>query len=234
MRIAILCVSFTALLAACGEPAAPAAPDASRPPPAPTDPATPGQASVAPAPGEQGGTDDWREVVTAEDASRIDRLDEAWRQARAEADERGFGDQIAALGPLADPDAGQAGRLQPPPGDYRCRTFLIGSPDGRGLGFIPYGWFRCSVELTPGGDLILTKTTGSQRPRGLLYPDGDRRLVFVGATALGSDETAYPAYGQTPGRDQVGVLERIGPQRWRLVLPWPRQDAKLRIMEIVR
>lgn len=234
MRLTVLAVSLAALVAACTEPApAPQTPAPAEP--APSDPAAPApDQPTPPAPGEQGGTDDWRTIVNAEDASRIGRLDQAWRLARAEAEEKGFADQVEALGPLVDPNAGQAGRLQPAPGSYRCRTIHMGSNSPGGLGFIPYGWFRCSVELTPGGDLILTKTTGSQRVRGLLYPDGDRRLVFVGAAAWGSDETGYPAYGQMPERDQVGVFERIGAERWRLVLPWPKQDAKLKIMELTR
>ena len=44
----------------------------------------------------------------------------------------------------------------------------------------------------------------------------------------------FPRYGQTRERDQVGVLERIGDQRWRLALPWPKQEAKLELLEIVR
>ena len=230
MRLTVLAVSLAAL-AACTEPAP--GPKAPGDAPAPAEPA-PAQTPATPVPGEQGGTDDWRKVVDAEDAGRIGRLDQAWRMARADAEEAGFADQVEALGPLVDPNAGQAGRLQPAPGAYRCRTFHMGSNSPGGLAFIPYGWFRCSVELTPGGDLILTKTTGSQRVRGLLYPDGDRRLVFVGAAAWGSDETGYPAYGQMPERNQVGVFERIGADRWRLVLPWPKQDAKLKIMEITR
>ena len=240
MRLTVLAVSFAALAAACSEPAVTPDPSGETPAPAPADPApvgptapAPGQPPAGPAPGEQGGTDDWRTVANAGDASRIGRLDQAWRMARAEAEDRGFAAQVEALGPLVDPNAGQAGRLQPAPGNYRCRTFHMGSNSPGGLAFIPYGWFRCSIELTPGGDLILTKTTGSQRVRGLLYPDTDRRLVFVGAAAWGSDETGYPTYGQMPERDQVGVFERVGSERWRLVLPWPKQDAKLKIMEIV-
>lgn len=238
MRLTVLAVSLAALAAACTQPAPEAPGEAPAPAtdsPAPADPAVPVPTPpVSPAPGEQGGADDWRKVVNAEDASRIGRLDQAWRMARADAEEAGFADQVEALGPLVDPNAGQAGRLQPAPGSYRCRTFHMGSNSPGGLAYIPYGWFRCSVELTPGGDLILTKTTGSQRVRGLLYPDSERRLVFVGAAAWGSDETGYPAYGQMPERDQVGVFERIGSDRWRLVLPWPKQDAKLKIMEIAR
>jgi len=189
-------------------------------------------APPAPPAGEQGGAGDWREIVTTADASRLGRLDQAWRLARAEAEEAGFAAQVEALGPLVDPNAGLVGRLQPAPGAYRCRSIKLGSNRPGGLGYLEYPFFRCTIELTPGGDLILTKTTGSQRTRGLLYPDTDRRLVFVGAQAWGSEETGYPAYGQRPERDQIGVLERIGSDRWRLVLPWPKQDSKLEILEL--
>jgi len=196
-----------------------------------TGPAAP---AASAADGAKGGGDDWRKVVSAADASNLARLDQAWRMARDEAEERGYASQVEALGPLVDPNAGQAGRLQPPPGAYRCRTIKLGSKGDVGLGYVDYPWFRCTVELMPGGDLVLTKVSGSQRTRGLLYPDSDRRLVFVGAQAWGLDEQGYPAYGQQPIRDQVGVLERIGNSRWRLAVPWPRVESKLEILELRR
>ncbi|HYD28609.1 DUF4893 domain-containing protein [Brevundimonas sp.] len=230
-------VSLAVLLAACGPdpetgPADPGAgPGEGAPPPAAAEaaPAEP----AGPAPGEQGGGADWRQVASTADASALGRLDQAWRLARAEAEDAGFATQVEALGPLVDPNAGQTGRLQPPPGAYRCRTIKLGANSPGGLAWVAYPFFRCTVELTPGGDLVLTKATGSQRSRGLLYPDTDRRLVFIGAQAWGSDETGYPAYGQMPERDQIGVFERIGPERWRLVIPWPKQEAKLEILELV-
>ena len=239
MRTFAAVASLAALLAACGDPdrtdAPPAPGDRADPPSAGApDPAPPGPAPVPPAEGGQGGAADWHDVASSADASRLGRLDQAWRLGRAEAEDRGFADQVEALGVLVDPNAAQAGRLQPPPGAYRCRSIKLGSNGPGGLGYLEYPFFRCTIELTPGGDLVLTKLTGSQRTRGLLYPDTDRRLVFVGAQAWGSDETGYPAYGQTPERDQIGVLERIGSDRWRLVLPWPKQDSKLEILELVR
>ncbi|RZJ88288.1 MAG: DUF4893 domain-containing protein, partial [Brevundimonas sp.] len=160
----------------------------------------------------------------------------AWRLARAQAEDAGFAAQVEALGPLVDPNAALPGRLQPPPGAYRCRTIKLGTMSDRGAGpaYVEYPWFRCTVELSPGGDLVLTKTTGSQRTRGLLYPHNDRQLVFIGAQAWGADETSYPAYGAQAERDQIGVLERIGDRRWRLALPWPKQEAKLELLELVR
>lgn len=228
MRTPAAVAALAALLAACEPGAAPPVED--RTAPSPTAPAAP-EPPLRAAPQAFA---DWHDVASSADASRLGRLDQAWRMARAEAEERGFSRQVEALGPLVDPNAGQAGRLQPPPGDYRCRPIKLGSGSPGGPGYLEYPFFRCSIELTPGGDLILTRTSGSQRMRGLLYPDTDRRLVFVGAQAWGSQETGYPAYGQMPGRDQIGVLERIGSDRWRLVLPWPKQESKLEILELVR
>ena len=238
MRTLIAVASVAALLAACGDNPTPA-PDAPAPETAAVDPAPVGEPASAPdaappAQGEQGGTSDWRQVASTVDAGNLGRLDQAWRLGRAEAEDRGFASQVEALGPLVDPNAGLTGRLQPGPGTYRCRTIKLGSRAEGGLAYVAYPFFRCTVELTPGGDLILTKTTGSQRTRGLLYPDTDNRLVFIGAQAWGMDETGFPAYGAQPERDQVGVFERIGSERWRMVVPWPRVESKLEILELVR
>ena len=182
---------------------------------------------------EQGGTEAWRAVASAEDENRVARLGDAWKEALREANNQ-HGAVIDAQGMLLVEKAGLAGNLQPPPGTYRCRTLKVGSISGDGLAYVEYPFFKCTVELTPGGDLILTKTTGSQRTRGLLYPDGDKRLVFIGAQAWGADEKGYPTYGQMPERDQIGVFERVGNDRWRLVLPWPKQEAKLEVLELRR
>jgi len=227
------------ILAACSPGSEPA-----KSPEAPTTPATPAEpagppnadptATATPGGGLQGGTDQWKTVASADDQDRVARLDEAWKKALREANHE-FGAQIAPFGMLSVPDAALAAPpLQPPPGKYRCRTVKIGSMDGEGLKYVAYPWFTCMVELTPGGDLILTKTTGSQRTRGLLYPDSDnpKRLIYVGAQAWGDTETIFPAYGEKPERDQVGVVERIGTGRWRMVVPWPRQESKLDILEI--
>jgi hypothetical protein len=196
-----------------------------------TTPETPVPAPV-PSEGEQGGTDQWRKVASADDADRLSRLDAAWRQALKEADVK-FGAQIDAQGMLLVQKAGLAGpNLQPGPGTYRCRTLKVGSMSGDGLAYVEYPFFKCTVEITPGGDLILTKVGGSQRTRGLLYPGNDQRLVYLGAQAWGADEKGYPTYGQMPERDQIGVLERIGETRWRLALPFPKQEAKLEILDI--
>lgn len=169
---------------------------------------------------------DWRQDATQADASRLARLDAAWREALDEArqaDRNG----VRALGALLDPKASLT-RPEPTPGSYRCRTVKLGSLSG----FTPYGWFRCRVELTPGGDLRLAKTTGSQRPSGHLYPQSRKRLVFLGAVAWGDEGPGR--YGRDPERDQIGAFERIGHNRYRLLLPWPKQESKLDIIELRR
>jgi hypothetical protein len=114
-RLVMPAILLVALLSGCERNPAPSTSD---PGTIPSDGVTPppADAPAAPAPAEQGGTDDWRKLVSAADASALGRLDQAWRLARAEAEDAGFADQVEALGPLVDPNAGQAGRLQPAPG----------------------------------------------------------------------------------------------------------------------
>lgn len=175
---------------------------------------------------------DWRADAKRADVRRLERLDEAWAQALAEARRDGHGRELRALGALADPRVSLA-RPQPAPGTYRCRTIKLGSQGAAGLSYVAYGWFRCRVELTPGGDLILEKTTGSQRQAGNLYPDASKRLVFLGAVAWGTGE-GRAQYGRSPERDQVGVFERVGANQYRLAMPWPQQESKLDILELRR
>ena len=176
--------------------------------------------------------EDWRATASPADASTLGRLDQAWRLARAEAEEAGFARQVEALGPLVDPNAGLAGNLQPAPGSYRCRTLGLGARAAGDPAHVETPWGRCTVELTPGGDLWLTRESAPGRYRGRLFPDTDRRLVFLGAMA-GEDGSDFPEYGTVRLRDRIGVFERVAPARWRLVVPWPRQGAKLEILELI-
>lgn len=174
---------------------------------------------------------DWRGIVTASDRDRYSRLDAAWDLALQQARrQRGSGD-LASTGDLIDPDAARPS-VAPPPGDYRCRTVKLGSQGGEdGLGYVVYGWFDCRIEQTPNG-LKFVKTTGSQRPAGLLFPENDRRMVLLGSMALASEPPAN-SYGQRPDRDLIAALERIGEARWRLVVPWPQYESNLDLIELV-
>jgi hypothetical protein len=78
----------------------------------------------------------------------------------------------------------------------------------------------------------LYKVSGAQRPVGLLFPESQARAVFLGTMVLG-DETKPLSYGQDSNRDMAGYIERIGDKRWRLVLPYPRFESLLDVVEIV-
>jgi hypothetical protein len=173
---------------------------------------------------------DWRRDATRQDNDRVDRLAGAWTSA-LKAAKRSNGAEVRSLGVLADPKAGLE-NPEPAPGLYRCRTIKLGDKAGFGLPYVAYGWFRCHIELSSGGDLTLRKLTGSQRTSGHLYPMNRKRLAYLGAEAWGDGEGPL-AYGENPERDQAGVFDRIGPQRYRLVLPWPKYESELDIIELV-
>jgi len=171
-------------------------------------------------------------VPTRADTERLARLDHAWRDGRADAVNGGAGDELRRLGPVADPRANLT-RPQPTPGRYQCRTIELGAASDDMLPYVAYGWFKCQVTLTPGGDLILRKTTGSQRQTGLICPDDTRKARFVGVLALG-EEVRTPRYGADPERDLVGEVRRVGEDRWRIAFPWPVYESKLDILELRR
>ncbi|MBU1376647.1 MAG: DUF4893 domain-containing protein [Alphaproteobacteria bacterium] len=171
-------------------------------------------------------------VPTRADTERLSRLDQAWRDGRAEAIRSGSGAQLRALGPAADPRV-NLNRPQPTPGRYQCRTIKLGAASEGMLPYIAYGWFKCQVALTPGGDLIVRKTTGSQRPVGLVCPDDRDKARFVGVLELG-DEVRTPRYGADADRDLIGEVRRIGDDRWRIAFPWPAYESKLDILEMRR
>ncbi|MGV9008339.1 DUF4893 domain-containing protein [Brevundimonas sp.] len=208
-----LAVAATAL-AACATPAPPVPP-------------------VPPLPGQTAETTlrDWRGIVTRADRERFDRRDAAWRDALRQARSLSGSGDLASTGALIDPDA-SIDDVTPPVGNYRCRTVKLGSQGGdEGLGYVVYGWFACRIEDTPNG-LKFIKRTGSQRPSGLLFPESDGQMVFLGSMALGTEPGAS-SYGQALDRDMLGILERIGPARWRLVIPWPTVESKLDLIELV-
>ena len=212
MRLFVRLASFAALSAAAACATTP-------PPPAP--PPAPGAAVLM----------DWRGVISSTDRDRYQRRQAAWDLALQQARrQKGSGD-LNSLGDLIRPDADRPG-VTPPPGDYRCRTVKLGSQGGEdGLGYVVYGWFACRIEQTPQG-LRFTKLTGSQRPVGLIFPDNLKRQIFLGTLVLG-DEAMALSYGTDRMRDMAGLVERIGDNRWRLVLPAPAYESLLDVIELV-
>jgi hypothetical protein len=171
---------------------------------------------------------EWEGLVEDRDVSRLDQIDTLWSEVLSEARKRGHGKRLSAEGPLLDPQAALP-RPAPTPGTYRCRTIKF-DPAGERGGWRSYKPFYCYVGVDD-NRLTLTKQTGSERPSGYLYDDGDR-LVFLGSIATGEDEPSLP-YGASPDQDAVGVLERVANFRYRLVLPLAPGGSRLTVLELV-
>jgi hypothetical protein len=185
--------------------------------------------AVHAAPVAQNDAELWRNVATAADEDRLARTQAAWSQGLAEARKHSSAD-VAAEGALLRPNAALP-RPAPTPGSYNCRMIRLGATTAKAPAFEKFKPFFCYVEVE--GDLLtIVKQTGSQRPAGRLWEDGDRdRLIFLGTLAL-ADEEQPLAYGESPRRDMAGVFERIAPFRWRLVIPWPQSPSKLDVFEL--
>jgi hypothetical protein len=174
--------------------------------------------------------DVWQHIASEADAERIAQIGSAWSAALGEARSRGSRDEIRREGVLLKPDAALA-RPAPTPGSYSCRLVELGATPKRKAAFERFKPFICYVEVE-GELLTIVKQTGSQRPAGWLWEDDiASRLVYLGSLALG-DEEQPKAYGEDPSRDMAGVVERIAPFVWRLVIPNPRNLAKLDVFEL--
>ena len=191
---------------------------------APAAPATTQEEVVPPRAGS-----DWRQVATEFDRDRVRHWRDAWTDALAQAN-RTNAAAIAAGGSLFEPDTALPG-AQPPPGNYACRTVKLGRPRlGGTLDYVEYPAFRCRVS-EGAGRLHFTKLTGSQRPVGTIFPDNGRRMIFLGTLMLG-DEARALRYGRDEERNLIGVLERVGDARWRLVFPRPHYESLLDVIEL--
>ena len=171
----------------------------------------------------------WQSVLRPEDTVRLERVAEAWERGLTEARRAGFGRRLAAEGDLLDPDAAQP-RGELPPGSYRCRILRLGGSGRRA--FAAQGPHFCHVGVE-GPLLSFTQQTGAPRPGGYLYDAGDDRLVFAGAAA-GRREAVPPPYGVDPQRDVVGIIERVGSHRYRMIVPFPAGErSSLIVYELI-
>ncbi len=182
---------------------------------------------------EEGIPTDWRRVARPADQTQLDAMPALWSVALTEA-ARPDSRTVAQEGDLLRADAALP-RPLPTPGLYRCRTIRLGVPAGaasaKQRGFARFKPFDCVVsdEKT---SLGFTKVSGSHRPGGYLWPDGDKRMIFLGGTAERDGEGAS-AYGDDVVRNRAGVFERIGEFRWRLTLLGQPPVARLEVIELV-
>lgn len=173
---------------------------------------------------------DWRKVATAADKARLTRTRPALLAALASATRDGEGEAIAQEGQLLLADAG-LDRPAIPAGAYQCRMIRLGRNGAYSKAFAVRTPVPCSFA-DKGGRMRFALTGINQRANGDIFPGNERRQIFLGTLALG-DETRSMDYGRDGARDMAGTLERIGERRWRLLLPEPRFDSLMDVIEIV-
>lgn len=180
--------------------------------------------SVIPSP-----TRDWRGVATAADRERLREWRTAFSAALTKARAGGHGAEITREGVLLDPDSAIGG-VPIPNGRYKCRVIKLGAKSEGMLDYVAYPAFNCRIRQER--DLQgFAKMSGSQRHIGLIFPGDPMRQVLLGTLVLG-DETRAMQYGRDADRDVAGYVDRIGPNRWRLILPYPRFETLTDVLEL--
>ena len=175
-------------------------------------------------------TSAYRQVIHDDDRVRLRDWRTSFTNALASANSTGHAAEIEREGALLNPDAAMT-RPALPNGMYRCRVIKLGARQPENLTFVSYPGFTCRVRAERELQR-LTKLTGSQRYVGLIFPGDALRNVFLGTLVLG-DETRAMQYGQDEQRDVAAYVERIGPQRWRMLMPEPRFESRIDVMELV-
>jgi len=172
----------------------------------------------------------YKEVISENDRVRLRDWRKSFENGLAAARKAGHGAEIDREGALLDPDAALAGPAIPN-GMYRCRVIKLGAKDPGNLDYVTYSGFTCRVKQEHALQR-LGKLSGPQRYLGLIFPGDAIRNVFLG-TLVFADEQRALQYGQDQQRDVAGYIERIGPNRWRLIMPAPHFESQLDVMELV-
>ena len=172
----------------------------------------------------------WRRIATIDDRERLRDWRTTFTTALDAARKAGHSADIDREGALLDPDAALSNGTIPN-GMYRCRVIKLGAKAQGNLAYVSYPGFTCRVR--PDHQLQrLGKLSGSQRYVGIVFPNDAVRQVFLGTLVLGDERRALQ-YGQDQDRDVAGYVERIGPARWRLIMPKPHFESQLDVMELV-
>lgn len=172
----------------------------------------------------------YKKVISENDRVRLRDWRKSFENGLAAARKSGHGAEIDREGALLDPDAALAGPAIPN-GMYRCRVIKLGAKDPGNLDYVTYSGFTCRVKQEHALQR-LGKLSGPQRYLGLIFPGDAIRNVFLG-TLVFADEQRALQYGQDQQRDVAGYIERIGPNRWRLIMPAPHFESQLDVMELV-
>jgi hypothetical protein len=173
---------------------------------------------------------DWRTVITESDRARLRDWRTSFVDGLRAAKAGGHAAEIEHEGALLEPDAALGGGSIPN-GLYRCRVIKVGRKSVGMLPYVSYPAFNCRIQQE-GKRQEFVKLSGSQRQVGSIFPGDALRQVFLGTLVLGDEPRAYQ-YGRDTQRDLVGYVERIGPNRWRLIMPRPHFESQMDVMELV-
>jgi hypothetical protein len=165
---------------------------------------------------------DWRSMATLSDRDRLRDWRSAFVDGLRAARAAGHSADLEREGVLLEPDAALGGGPIPN-GAYRCRVIKVGAKSEGMLNYIAYPAFDCRIQQA-GQVQDFAKLNGSQRQVGSIFPGDALRQVFLGTLVLG-DEARAMRYGRDTQRDVAGFVERIGPSRWRLIMPRPHFES---------
>ena len=167
------------------------------------------------------------------DLDRLRRFEEAAGSAILGALAGGAADDVAvltdALSGVAQPPA--------PEGDWACRTIKMGGITD----LVVYAPFRCRISRISATEWQFEKLTGSQLTRGTIaFHEGRAVYRGVGYVAGGPaadyadlpEGTAPVEPGQTVA--DIAVFEQTGPDRARLLFPFPVLESRFDILYLTR
>lgn len=177
--------------------------------------------------------------ITAPDWQRLEDLDRAYGAALRDAfDDAEPADLDQALQALSGEVLSVEG-FDPATmaGEWHCRTTKL----GKTVPAVTYAPFKCRISVQADGTALFEKTSGSQLTRGSLHRDGDR-IVYLGAGYINGDPA--PDYARLPPRfdvtatpqqvPEVGVLELLGPDRARILFPFPYLESTMDVLVLSR
>lgn len=173
---------------------------------------------------------DWRVVTTDNDGERLRDWRKAFTKALDQVRAAGHAADIAKEGALLEPDAA-LGPVPIPNGRYKCRDIKLGAKSQGLPNYIAFPASDCLISQEKELQRFY-KLTGSQRQTGQIFPADPLRQVLLGTLVLGDETRAY-RYGGDQYRDLAGWVERVGDNRWRLILPYPHYESTLEVIELV-
>jgi hypothetical protein len=164
----------------------------------------------------------WMDPLAERDKGRIEDIVESRSRGR-ERIARDPGNKTAqAAAALLDRDAIPLVEKQLL-GAWQCRTYGLGGTLYPNRGADVSGPFQCRVERDRNG-LVLRKLTGSVTWLARLTPVTAHSLLYYGTYAARGDKNAIYPDGDAY-HHQVGILQQLDRQRFRLEMPRPTHSA---------